>query len=74
MMATLAGVAKVVVGLLHPLKHLRGGATAALRAAGVQVYVLGQSPCLAGAAAQQEALHACLLVNEVQPSEGAVLK
>ena len=61
-----AGVSRVVVGLPHPLRHLRGSTTAALRAAGVRVDVLGSSPCLASAASQQDALHACLSVNEVR--------
>ena len=55
----------MVVGLPHPLRHLKGVATAALRAAGVRVDVLGSSPCLASIASQEEALHACLAVNEV---------
>jgi diaminohydroxyphosphoribosylaminopyrimidine deaminase/5-amino-6-(5-phosphoribosylamino)uracil reductase len=39
-----AGVARVVVGLRHPLPHLRGRAVAALRRAGVRVDVLGETP------------------------------
>ena len=39
-----AGVARCVVGLRHPLPHLRGRAVAALRAAGLRVDVLGEAP------------------------------
>ena len=63
-----SGVSRVVIGLLHPLLHLRGQAVAALRAAGVQVDVLPQH---SGAAqgqhsAAQRALQMCLQVNEVR--------
>jgi diaminohydroxyphosphoribosylaminopyrimidine deaminase/5-amino-6-(5-phosphoribosylamino)uracil reductase len=61
-----AGVARVVVGLRHPLPHLRGVAVTALRAAGVAVLVLGEAPLAAGldAEAAEAALDACLLANE----------
>ena len=59
-----AGVARVVVGLRHPLPHLRGGAIAALRAAGVAVAVLGEAACAAPTEQQDAALDACLLANE----------
>ncbi|CAN1345366.1 Riboflavin biosynthesis protein PYRR, chloroplastic [Linum perenne] len=45
-----AGVARVVVGVRHPLKHLQGRAVRALRSEGLQVDVL-------------EARKSCLLVN-----------
>lgn len=68
------GVARVVVGLRHPLRHLRGGGVAALRAAGVAVDVLGEpgggGAAPAGGAADllavDAALQACLQVNEVR--------
>lgn len=59
-----AGVARVVVGLRHPLPHLRGAAVAQLRAAGLRVDVLGEAPCSAPAAAADAALDACLAANE----------
>ena len=58
------GVVRVVIGLRHPLPHLRGGAIAALRAAGVAVAVLGEAPTSAAAEAVEAALDACLLANE----------
>lgn len=59
-----AGVTRVVVGLRHPLPHLRGGAIAALRGAGVAVSVLGEAPCSASQEQREAALDACLLANE----------
>ncbi len=59
-----AGVARVVVGLRHPLPHLRGAAIAQLRAAGVAVQVLGEAPCSATPAEAEAALDACLAANE----------
>ena len=58
------GVSRVVIGLLHPLPHLKGQAVRTLRAAGISVDVLqlgsaGQDP------AAQQCLQACLQVNEV---------
>ena len=58
-----AGVARVVVGLRHPLPHLRGAAIAALRAGGVAVAVLGEAPCSAPPADADAALDACLAAN-----------
>lgn len=55
-----SGIKRVVVGIRHPLKHLRGSAIQALRSEGVQVDVLGenlQSDIL------EEARKSCLLVN-----------
>lgn len=65
-----SGVSRVVIGLLHPLLHLRRQAVAALKAAGVQVDVLQQH---SGAAQGQQstaqrASQTCLQVNEVRPS------
>lgn len=37
-----AGISRVVVGIRHPLQHLRGKAIQALRSKGVQVDVLGE--------------------------------
>lgn len=59
-----AGVARVVVGLRHPLPHLRGGAVAALRGAGLAVAVLGEAPCSAPEQLREAALDACLAANE----------
>ena len=39
-----AGVSRVLVGLKHPLRHLRGGCIAGLREAGLEVAVLGEVP------------------------------
>jgi len=61
-----AGVARVVVGLRHPLLHWRGRSVAALRAAGVRVAVLSEEapgPGAAGAA-HRECLGACLRAND----------
>ena len=60
-----AAVSRVVIGLEHPLKHLRGVAAEALRARGVEVHVLGQGLAGADDSAVQSALDACLQVNEV---------
>lgn len=58
-----SGVARVLVGLLHPLSPLRGAAVAALRAAGLSVDVL--SPIHAAqSVALSQALSAALRVNE----------
>eukprot|EP00884_Botryococcus_braunii_P000245 jgi/Botrbrau1/10220/Bobra.0362s0010.1 len=56
-----AGVSRVVVGLRHPLTHLRGQAILALQRNGVHVEVAGEVPA---SAAVQEARQACLEVNE----------
>ncbi|XP_072963589.1 riboflavin biosynthesis protein PYRR, chloroplastic [Typha angustifolia] len=55
-----AGISRVVVGLRHPLQHLRGKSIQALRSEGIQVDVVGedlQSKLL------EEALRSCLIVN-----------
>ncbi|XP_039118669.1 riboflavin biosynthesis protein PYRR, chloroplastic isoform X6 [Dioscorea cayenensis subsp. rotundata] len=60
-----AGISRVVVGIRHPLHHLRGKAIQALRSQGVQVDVVGED--LLGKAFEvhqlQEALKSCLVVN-----------
>ncbi|KAJ4961111.1 hypothetical protein NE237_021021 [Protea cynaroides] len=56
-----AGISRVVVGIRHPLQHLRGKAIRALRSEGVQVDVLGED--LQCKATEEEALKACLFVN-----------
>ena len=61
----MTGVARAVVGLRHPLAHLRGAGAAALRGAGVAVDVLGEAPVLAPPERGADALDACLRVNEV---------
>ncbi len=60
-----AGVSRVVVGLPHPLSHLRGAAIGSLRAHGVDVDVLGVAHTAADPVTEQAALEACLNVNEV---------
>ena len=60
------GVSRVVIGLLHPLLHLRGQAVRALRAAGVAVSVLEPGCAAAQSQAGQRCLQACMLVNEVR--------
>ncbi|CAL5223291.1 g5780 [Coccomyxa viridis] len=57
------GVSRVVIGLLHPLPHLRGQAVRTLKAAGVCVDLLQPALAAQGQAAQQ-CLQACLKVNE----------
>ncbi|KAF3773156.1 Riboflavin biosynthesis protein [Nymphaea thermarum] len=57
---TQAGISRVVVGLRHPLKHLRGKAIRALRSQGILVDVLGEE--LQGKSLE-EALKLCLTVN-----------
>ncbi|XP_039118666.1 riboflavin biosynthesis protein PYRR, chloroplastic isoform X3 [Dioscorea cayenensis subsp. rotundata] len=56
-----AGISRVVVGIRHPLHHLRGKAIQALRSQGVQVDVVGED--LLGKAFEVEALKSCLVVN-----------
>ncbi|KAL6634345.1 hypothetical protein ACP70R_027016 [Stipagrostis hirtigluma subsp. patula] len=55
-----AGITRVVVGLRHPLKHLRGKAIQALRSQGIQVDVVGED---LQSKIFQEALKSCLVVN-----------
>ncbi|KAG1331561.1 putative Riboflavin biosynthesis protein PYRR, chloroplastic [Cocos nucifera] len=55
-----AGISRVVVGLRHPLKHLRGKAIKSLRSEGVQVDVLGEE---LNGKVFEEALKSCLVVN-----------
>ncbi|GAB2287143.1 hypothetical protein Dimus_021529 [Dionaea muscipula] len=55
-----AGLERVVVGIRHPLQHLRGNAIRALRSEGLQVDVLGED--LHGKIIE-EALKSCCLVN-----------
>jgi len=57
-----SGVHRVVVGLLHPLAPLRGQAVAALRAAGLEVLLPGDSASICPHAAAIET--ASLRVNE----------
>ncbi|KAH0922343.1 hypothetical protein HID58_022361 [Brassica napus] len=55
-----AGVGRVVVGIRHPLQHLRGAAIREMRSHGIEVNVLGedvQSKVL------EDARKCCLLVN-----------
>ncbi|KXZ44943.1 hypothetical protein GPECTOR_60g720 [Gonium pectorale] len=69
------GVERVVVGLRHPLRHLRSRAVTALRAAGVQVDVLADElavgrrgpplvPASPSPSGPASAMSACLAANE----------
>ncbi|PIA43410.1 hypothetical protein AQUCO_01900060v1 [Aquilegia coerulea] len=55
-----AGVSRVVVGIRHPLQHLRGKAIRSLRSEGLQVDVLGEE---LQSKSIQEALKSCFVVN-----------
>ncbi|KAF5175086.1 Riboflavin biosynthesis protein ribd [Thalictrum thalictroides] len=55
-----AGVSRVVVGIRHPLQHLRGKAIRSLRSEGLQVDVLGEE---LQSKTVQEALKSCYVVN-----------
>ncbi|KAK3157954.1 hypothetical protein QOZ80_2AG0130780 [Eleusine coracana subsp. coracana] len=55
-----AGITRVVVGLRHPLNHLRGKAIQALRSEGIQVDVVGED---LQSKTFEEALKSCLVVN-----------
>ncbi|XP_057963282.1 riboflavin biosynthesis protein PYRR, chloroplastic [Malania oleifera] len=55
-----AGITRVVVGIRHPLRHLRGNAIRLLRSEGMQVDVLGED---LKSKTIEEALKSCLLVN-----------
>ncbi|CAM0943059.1 unnamed protein product [Alopecurus aequalis] len=55
-----AGITRVVVGLRHPLKHLRGKAIQSLRSEGIQVDVVGED---LQSKLFKEALTSCLIVN-----------
>ena len=61
-----SGVARVVMGLRHPLAHLRGVGEAAMLRAGIAVEVLGEAPAAAPPERCADALSACLRVNEVR--------
>ncbi|KAL2941457.1 Riboflavin biosynthesis protein PYRR chloroplastic [Bienertia sinuspersici] len=54
------GVKRVVIGIRHPLKHLRGSAIQAMRSEGIDVDVLGED---LQSDVVEEALKSCLLVN-----------
>ncbi|KAL6841985.1 hypothetical protein ACP4OV_028185 [Aristida adscensionis] len=55
-----AGITRVVVGLRHPLKHLRGKAIQALRSEDIHVDVVGED---LQSKIFKEALKSCLVVN-----------
>ncbi|XP_047311166.1 riboflavin biosynthesis protein PYRR, chloroplastic [Impatiens glandulifera] len=55
-----AGITRVVVGIRHPLKHLRGNAISALRSEGIQVDVIGED---LKSKVAEDALKSCLVVN-----------
>lgn len=65
-----SGVARAVVGLRHPLAHLRGVGEAAMLRAGIAVEVLGEAPAAAPPEQCADALSACLRVNEVRAGQG----
>lgn len=65
-----AGVSRVVLGMRHPLRHQRGAGVTALRSAGIEVEVLGESESRASDESQAAALSACLSVNEVRQGAG----
>ncbi|CAL9092491.1 unnamed protein product [Musa acuminata var. zebrina] len=55
-----AGISRVVIGLRHPLQHLRGKAIQSLRSESVQVDVLGED---LQSKTFEDALKSCLMVN-----------
>ncbi|KAJ4762369.1 Riboflavin biosynthesis protein RibD [Rhynchospora pubera] len=55
-----AGISRVVVGLRHPLHHLRGKAIQSLRSEGIQVHVLAED---LKSRLYEDALKSCLTVN-----------
>ncbi|KAJ8475830.1 hypothetical protein OPV22_019557 [Ensete ventricosum] len=55
-----AGISRVVIGLRHPLQHLRGKAIQSLRSESVQVDVLGED---LQSKEFEDALKSCLMVN-----------
>lgn len=55
-----AVITRVVIGIRHPLQHLRGNAVRALRSEGLLVDVLGED---LQSKAFEEALKSCLVVN-----------
>ncbi|KAK0591791.1 hypothetical protein LWI29_008121 [Acer saccharum] len=55
-----AGITRAVVGIRHPLQHLRGKAVCALRSQGLQVDVLGED---LQSKVMEEARKSCLIVN-----------
>ena len=65
-----AGVRRVVLGIRHPLAHLRGKAVRALRSSGVTVDILEDAGSSADPDRLEECLRACLQVNEVPLQHG----
>lgn len=57
-------VNRVVMGIRHPLSHSRGIAVKALREAGIRVDVIGEARLATEPEEGQDALEACLKVNE----------
>ncbi|XP_010426181.1 PREDICTED: riboflavin biosynthesis protein PYRR, chloroplastic [Camelina sativa] len=55
-----AGIERVVVGIRHPLQHLRGSAIRELRSQGIEVNVLGED---FESKVLEDARKSCLLVN-----------
>ncbi|URE11661.1 RibD C-terminal domain [Musa troglodytarum] len=55
-----AGISRVIIGLRHPLQHLRGKAIQSLRSESVQVDVLGED---LQSKTFEDALKSCLMVN-----------
>ncbi|KAL6756403.1 hypothetical protein V8C86DRAFT_79851 [Haematococcus lacustris] len=59
-----AGVQRVVLGLRHPLPHMRGAAVQAFYSHGLAVDVLGLSECTADEAHEASVLQGVLAANE----------
>ncbi|KAG0491117.1 hypothetical protein HPP92_007980 [Vanilla planifolia] len=55
-----AGISRVVIGIRHPLGHLRGRAINSLRSEGVRVEVVGEE---LSSKKLEKALNSCLVVN-----------
>ncbi|KAG0489309.1 hypothetical protein HPP92_008120 [Vanilla planifolia] len=55
-----AGISRVVIGIRHPLGHLRGKAINSLRSEGVRVEVVGEE---LSSKKLEKALNSCLVVN-----------
>lgn len=58
------GVERVVIGIRHPLSHMRSCAIGHLRAANIQVDVLGEAHCHSSDTDQRTTLEHCLQANE----------
>ena len=62
-----SGVSRVVVGMRHPLSHVRGASVAFLRSQGVHVHLLeARADAQASGTAAYDVLERCLTANEVR--------